>query len=120
MKIEQRTAGHVTILKIGGDMLFTGKDPAPIADRVRHEIQLGHTRLVLDLGRVHYIDSTGLGELINALLASRNRGGALKLINVNKRVNDLLVVMKLLTVFERYETEAEALASFEPQAAQVL
>ncbi len=67
---------------------------------------------MLDLGHVRYIDSAGLGELIHAFAAVTNRGGAMKLLNVTKRVNELLILTRLLTVFESFDTEEEALASF--------
>ena len=91
MKIERRTVGDVVV-------------------------QEGHTRLVLDLGHVRYVDSTGLGDLVQAYTAARNRGGAVKLINVTKRLNDLFAVTKLLPVFDRFEQESEALTSFEQDA----
>jgi anti-sigma B factor antagonist len=112
MNIEQRTVGDVTILAIDGDILVNGQGTTPIADKVRSALQQGHSRLVVDLGRVRYVDSTGLGELVHALSAVRNRSGGMKLMNVTKGVNDLLVVTRLLTVFDCFETEAEALASF--------
>ena len=83
-----------------------------IADKVRSEMVQGQNRFMLDLGHVRYIDSAGLGELIHAFAAVRNRGGALKLMNVTKRVNELLVLTRLLTVFECFDDEASALASF--------
>ena len=114
INIEQRLVGGVTILAIDGDLLLTGKGKTPIADRVRSELQQGHTRVVLDLARVRYVDSTGLGELVHALCAVRNRSGAMRLMNVTKRVKDLLVVTRLITLFECHETEADALASLAP------
>ena len=71
---------------------------------------------MLDLGRVRYVDSAGLGELVQAFSAVRNRGGAIKLLNLTKRLNDLLVLTRLLTIFDCFDHEADALASFAPQA----
>lgn len=113
MKIEKRTVGSVTILTIDGDILITGQDITPIADEVRHLLEQGHTRLLLDLGHVQYVDSRGLGELVHAFSAVRNRGGALKLMNVTPRIADLLIVTRLSTVFECFASQAEAMASFE-------
>jgi anti-sigma B factor antagonist len=115
MNIEQRTVGDVVVLSISGDITMNGTGANRVADKVRNILEKGHDRLVLDLGRVRYVDSAGLGELIHAFSAVRNRGGAMKLLNVTKRLNDLLVVTKLLTVFECFDQESEALTSFEPQ-----
>ena len=115
MHIEQRTVGDVVVLSIIGDIAMNGTGASQVADKVRSVLQEGHDRLVLDLGRVRYVDSAGLGELVQAFSAVRNRGGAMKLLNVTKRLNDLLVVTKLLTVFDCFDQESEALASFEPQ-----
>ena len=75
-------------------------------------IQQGHTSLLVDLSGVSYVDSSGLGELIHAYATTKNRGGSLKLLNVTTRLRDLLVVTKLLTVFDTYDSEAAALAAF--------
>jgi anti-sigma B factor antagonist len=115
MNIEQLTVGDVVVLSINGDITMNGTGANRVADKVRNILEEGHDRLVLDLGRVRYVDSAGLGELIHAFSAVRNRGGAMKLLNVTKRLNDLLVVTKLLTVFECFDQESEALTSFEPQ-----
>jgi anti-sigma B factor antagonist len=114
MNIEQRTVGNVVVLSIRGDITMNDDGAIRLADRVRSEVQQGHRWLVLDLGRVRYVDSAGLGDMVQALAAVRNRGGAMKLLNVTRRLNDLLVVTKLLTVFDCFEQESEALASFEP------
>ena len=87
----------------------------PIAStttRVRRLVHEGYSRVVLDLARVRYVDSAGLGDLVQAVSAARTRGGAIKLVNVTTRLNDLLVVTKLLTVFECLDQEDEAVASF--------
>ena len=118
MNIEQRTIGDVVVLSIVGDIAMNGAGATRVADAVRTELQQGHDRLVLDLGHVRYVDSAGLGELVQALSAARNRGGAMKLLNVTKRLNDLLVVTKLLTVFDCFDQESEALTSFEPRLAR--
>ena len=115
MNIEQRTVGDVVVLSVTGDITMNGTDGAQVADKVRRALQEGHERLVLDLGHVRYVDSAGLGELVQASSAVRNRGGAMKLLGVTKRLNDLLVVTKLLTVFDCFDQESEALASFEQQ-----
>ncbi|MCX6544563.1 MAG: STAS domain-containing protein [Acidobacteria bacterium] len=113
MDIQQRAVGDVVVLSILGDITMTGSGVPRVADTVRRVIQEGHTRLVLDLGHVRYVDSAGLGDLVQAQSAARNRSAAVKLVNVNKRLNDLLVLTKLVTVFDCFEDEPEALASFE-------
>src|SRR5258705_11317514 len=113
MNIEERIVGDVAVLSITGDIAMNGAGASRVADKVRSVLQNGHDRLLLDLGHVRYVDSAGLGELVHAFSAARNRGGSLKLLNVTKRLNDLLVVTRLLSVFDCFDQEAEALASFE-------
>ena len=115
MKMEQRTVDEVVVLSIVGDIAMNGAGASLLADRVRSLLQDGHDRLVLNLGRVRYVDSAGLGELVHAFSAVRNRGGAIKLLNITRRLTDLLVVTRLLTVFDCFDGEAEALASFADQ-----
>ena len=117
MNIDQRTVGNVMVLSIVGDITMNGTGGSPVADKVRSALQKGHDRFVLDVGHVRYVDSAGLGELVEALSAVRNRGGALKLLNVTRRLNDLLILTRLLTLFDCFDQEAEALASFELQPA---
>ena len=112
MNIEKRMAGDVMVLSLVGDMTLDGSGATMIADKVRSEMVQGQNRFLLDLGHVRYIDSAGLGELIHAFAAVRNRGGAMKLLNVTKRVNELLILTRLLTVFESFDDETEALASY--------
>jgi anti-sigma B factor antagonist len=112
MKIEHRMAGDVWVLAVEGDITMEGSAAIRLSDKVRSALMEGRDRILLDLGRVRYVDSSGLGELIETYAAVRNRGGQLKLVNVGKRVNDLLVMTKLLTVFDCYDEEREALASF--------
>ena len=116
MNIEQRTVGDVVVLSISGDIAMNGTGASLVADKVRSVLQQGHDRLVLDLGRVRYVDSAGLGELVQSFSAVRNRGGAMKLLNVTKRLNDLLVVTKLLTVFDCFEQESESVGQLRAAA----
>jgi anti-sigma B factor antagonist len=83
-----------------------------LKDKIRSLIQEGHRKLIVDLGGVSYVDSAGLGELTQAHVTVKNAGGALKLARATKRLRDLLVITKLSTVFDTYETEAAAIASF--------
>ena len=119
MTFEQRTVGDVVVLSINGDIAMNGEGANLLADQVRELVQAGHNRLILDLGRVRYVDSAGLGELVHALSVVRNRGGEMKLLNVTRRMGDLLVLTRMLTVFDCFDREAQALASFEGQPAAV-
>ena len=119
MNIQRKTIGDVTVLTVVGDITMTGTGTRPLADIVRDVLDKGHTRLILNLAYVKYMDSSGLGELVQAFTAARNRGGSLKLLNLTKRLNDLLVMTKLLTVFDCFDEEAAALASFNAPAVPV-
>ena len=116
MNIEQRTVGDVVVLSVLGDITMVESGAPRLADKVRSILQEGHNHIVLDLGQVHYVDSGGLGEIVHAYGTVRNQGGALKLLNVTKRLNDLLVITRLLTIFDCFEQESEAVASFEAAA----
>lgn len=112
MQLEQRVVGEIAIVKVIGDITLNKGGDVLLKDKVQSLIQQGHRNLVVDLSDVSYVDSAGLGELVQAFATTKNRGGSLKLLNVTKRLRDLLVVTKLLTVFDTYDTEAAALASF--------
>ncbi len=112
MKIEQRTAGHVAIVKVTGDITLNKGGDVLLKDKVQSLIQQGQKNILLDLSDVSYVDSAGLGELVQAYATTKNRGGALKLLSVTKRLKDLLVVTKLLTVFDTFDAESDAIASF--------
>ena len=116
MNIEQKRIGDVVVLTVNGDITM-GHNATRVADAVRRELDLERTRLLLDLGRVRYVDSTGLGVLVEGFSAAKNRGGELKLLHVTSRINTLLVITRLLTVFECFDEEAEAIASFQQGAA---
>lgn len=112
MQLEERIVGNVAIVKITGDITLNKGGDVLLKDKVQSLIQQGHKNLLVDLSGVSYVDSAGLGELVQAYATTKNRGGALKLVNVTKRLRDLLVVTKLLTVFDTYDSEAAAVASF--------
>lgn len=112
MEIERRMVGDVVVLTVRGDITQTDSAATRIPDVVSSELERGHRHLLLDLAQVRYVDSGGLGDLLRAFSATRHAGGALKLVHVTDRVNSLLVVTKLLTVFEWFDTEAEAIESF--------
>ena len=112
MQLEQRIAGNVAIITINGDITLNKGGDVLLKDKVQSLIQQGQKNIVVDLGGVSYVDSAGLGQLVQAYATTKNKGGALKLLNVTKRLKDLLVVTKLLTVFDTFEDEQAALASF--------
>jgi anti-sigma B factor antagonist len=112
MQLEQRIVGNVAIVTVTGDITMTRDGNVLLKDKVQSLLLQGHKNLLLDLGGVAHVDSAGLGELVHAWASTKNRGGSLKLLNATKRLHDLLVVTRLLTVFDAYDSEAEALASF--------
>jgi anti-sigma B factor antagonist len=112
MELEQRIAGDVAIIKVTGDITLNKGGDVLLKDKVQSLLQQGHKQVLVDLSSVAYVDSAGLGALVQAYATTKNRGGALKLMNVTTRLRDLLVVTKLLTVFETFDDEASALASF--------
>jgi len=112
MQLEERMVGGVAIVKITGDITLNQRGDVMLHDKVRSLVQQGHKNVVIDLGGVSYMDSAGLGELVSAYSSTKNNGGSLKLLNLTKRLRDLLVVTKLAAVFESHDTEAAALASF--------
>jgi anti-sigma B factor antagonist len=112
MRLEERIVGDVAVVKVHGDIVLNGSGP-DLADKVRNLLDKDQPRIVLDMGDVRYVDSGGIGELVESFTAARHRGGAIKLLNVTQRLNDLLVITKLLNVFECFETEEEALDSFD-------
>ena len=111
MQIDERVVGDVTFLDLKGKLTL-GEGDTLLKDKVNSLIMEGKKKLVLNLEGVPYIDSAGLGEIVRTYTTVSRQGGKLKLLNLTKRIQDLLSITKLLTVFEVYETEAEAVASF--------
>lgn len=111
MHIEQRSVGDVTIIDLKGKMTL-GEGDELLRDKVNSLIQQGLKKLVLNLAEVPYIDSAGLGEIVRTYTTVSRQGGQLKLLNLTKRITDLLSITKLLTVFETFENENDAVRSF--------
>ncbi len=111
MQIDERKVGDVTILDLKGKMTLGDGDEL-LRGKINGLLQAGQKKLVLNLGDVPYIDSAGLGEVVRTYTTVSRQGGALKLLNLTKRIQDLLAITKLLTVFETFDTEAEAVKSF--------
>jgi anti-sigma B factor antagonist len=116
MVIEERVIGDVTILDLKGKMTL-GEGDELLKDKINSLIHQGQKKLLLNLEGVPYIDSAGLGEIVRTYTTVSRQGGNLKLVNLTKRITDLLSITKLLTVFETFDSEPEALKSF--QAAKV-
>jgi anti-sigma B factor antagonist len=112
MQIEERTSGEVTVMKVTGDITLNQGGDVLLKDKVQSLLQQGKKKLVLDLGNVSYVDSAGLGQLVQIHATTKSNGGSLRLVNVTKRLKDLLVVTKLVTIFDSYDSEADAVASF--------
>jgi anti-sigma B factor antagonist len=113
MKIDQKVTGDVMVVKINGDITLNQGGDVLLKDKIQSLLQQGHKKLVLDLGGVSYVDSAGLGQLVQIHSTTKSNGGSLRIANVTKKLKDLLVVTKLVTVFDSYDSEAEALASFQ-------
>ena len=111
MQIEQRSTGDVVILDLKGKITL-GEGDELLKDKVNSLLNQGHKKIVLNLAEVPYIDSAGLGEIVRTYTTVSRQGGSLKLLSLTKRITDLLSITKLLTVFETFDTEKEAVGSF--------
>jgi anti-sigma B factor antagonist len=111
MNIAERTVSDVTVLDLQGKMTL-GEGDELLKDKINSLLANGKKKLVLNLEGVPYIDSAGLGEIVRTYTTVSRQGGSLKLLNLTKRIEDLLAITKLLTVFETYDTEQEAVKSF--------
>ena len=111
MQIEEREVGEVLILDLTGKLTI-GEGDELLKDKVNSLIQQGRRKLVLNLEGVPYVDSAGLGEIVRTYTTVSRQGGKLKLVHLTKRIEDLLSITKLLTVFETYDSEQEAVQSF--------
>jgi len=111
MKTSTRQVDGVTIVDCSGRITL-GEGSVILRDTVRDLLTKGNKNILLNLGDVNYIDSSGIGELVSAFTAVRNRGGELKLLNLTKKVHDLLQITKLFTVFDVYNDEPTAVRSY--------
>jgi len=111
MKIEERAVSGVTILDLQGKMLI-GEGDELLREKINQLVENGTGKIVLNLAEVPYVDSAGLGEIVRCYTTVSRKNGKLKLLNLTKRIHDLLSITKLLTVFEAYDSEAEGVASF--------
>jgi anti-sigma B factor antagonist len=111
MQIEERVADNVTILDLKGKMTL-GEGDELLKDKINSLLQQDKKFLLLNLEGVPYIDSAGLGEIVRTYTTVSRQGGKLKLVNLTKRITDLLSITKLLTVFETFDSVPEAVKSF--------
>jgi len=112
LTIEQRRSGEVLILDLNGKITI-GATNRQLQDALRRLVAEGERNIILDLSRATYVDSSGLGELVAGYSSLKRSGGRLALANISERIMDLMTITKLYTVFDIYETEAEAVKSFE-------
>ena len=115
MQIEERAVGDVMVLDLKGKVTL-GEGDELLKDKVNSLVNQGHKKIVLNLADVPYIDSAGLGEIVRTYTTVSRQGGSLKLLNLTKRITDLLSITKLLTVFETFDSENEAVRSFSASA----
>jgi len=111
VKLSVRKVGDVTVIDAVGRITL-GEGASSFRDTIRDLVAKGDKKIVLNLGDVSYIDSSGIGELVSAFTTVTNQGGQLKLLNLTKRIQDLLQITKLYTVFEVYDDETKAVQSF--------
>ena len=111
VKLNSRQVGDVNVVDVAGRITL-GEGSSALRDALRDLINKNQKKILLNLGDVNYIDSSGIGELVSAFTTTKNQGGELKLLNLTKKVNDLLQITKLYTVFDVKDDEATAVKSF--------
>jgi anti-sigma B factor antagonist len=111
MKIETRTIGDIRILDCSGKITL-GEGTMAVRNTVRDILKGGGKKIILNLADVNYIDSSGIGELVSTYTTVTSNGGQLKLLSLTKKIQELLAITKLLTVFQVFDSEQAALASF--------
>ena len=111
MEISERSVGDVMLLDVKGKITL-GEGDELLKDKVNSLINQGHRKIVLNLAAVPYLDIAGLGEVVRAYTTVSRQGGSLKLLNLTKRITDLLSITRLLTVFETFDSEMDAVQSF--------
>jgi anti-sigma B factor antagonist len=111
MQISERVLGDVMVLDLKGKITL-GEGDELLKDKVNSLVNQGHRKIILNLADVPYLDSAGLGEVVRAYTTVSRQGGNLKLLNLTKRITDLLAITKLLTVFETFDSENDAVRSF--------
>jgi anti-anti-sigma factor len=112
MDITQRRIGDVVVLSINGDITMSGAGTLLLGHTIRRLLQEGRQHLVLDMAAVRYVDSSGLGELVQSKTLAQTSGATLKLLHVGRRVAQLLALTRLEILFEFFDHESDAVASF--------
>src|SRR6202040_1318368 len=116
MKASTRQVDGITIVDLSGRITL-GEGSVVLRDTIKDLLSKGQKKILLNLGDVSYIDSSGIGELVSAFTSVRNQGGELKLLHLTKKVHDLLQITKLYTVFDVHSDEVTALRSFDKKSA---
>jgi anti-sigma B factor antagonist len=111
LNISERQAGDITILDMNGKVTI-GEGSVALRNTIRRLLGEGKKKILLNLGNVGYVDSSGIGELVSSFTAVNKEGGSLKLLNLTQKIQDLLAITKLLTVFDVFDSENDALSSF--------
>lgn len=111
IQLMTRQVGDVSVIDVVGRITL-GEGASTLRESIRELVSKGNTKILLNLGEVSYIDSSGIGELVSGFTSVTNQGGVLKLLGLSKRVKDLLQITKLYTVFEVYDAETTAVRSF--------
>ena len=111
VKLSTRQVGDVSVVDVAGRITL-GEGSSALRETLREMVSKNQKKILLNLGDVSYIDSSGIGELVSGFTTVTNSGGQLKLLNLNKRVKDLLQITKLYTVFDVHEDEAHAIRAF--------
>lgn len=112
LNISERQAGDVTVLDMSGKVTI-GEGSVALRNTIRRLLGEGKKKILLNLSDVGYVDSSGIGELVSSFTAVNKEAGSLKLLNLTQKIQDLLAITKLLTVFDTFDEEGEALASYE-------
>ena len=111
LNISERQAGDITILDMNGKVTI-GEGSVALRTTIRRLLGEGKKKIILNLSGVGYVDSSGIGEFVSSFTAVNKEEGSLKLLNLTQKIQDLLAITKLLTVFDVYDSEADALSSF--------
>ena len=111
MDIKERVVDGVSVLDLSGKIVL-GEGDGQVRERIKDLLSDGQKKILLNLGDVTYVDSAGLGALISSYTTTKREGAQLKLVNLTKRIQDLLAITKLITVFDTYDNEQEAIESY--------
>src|SRR5919201_7091679 len=114
MTIQERVVGSITVLDLNGRLVL-GDGDTLLKDKIHSLVFQNRKQIVLNMGDISYVDSSGLGALVASFVTAKNNGGQIKLVALTKRLHDLLVISKLVNVFETFDSEAEAVNSFAAQ-----